>query len=1426
MDLRERTISRISFTKALRSLNALMDQEKSSTVEIKSAFEGLERRYQELEEISKKILEEMFIAEDIEDEDLEKTSEENLRYESQFLTARCMFEERMASIQEKAQSVSSSGNSTSRARCNLPKVELAKFSGDIREWLKFWSLFSKIHEDTGLRDEDKFQYLMQSMVPGSRAADLVNSYPPVGENYQKAIEGLTKRFGREDLQIEVYVRELLQLVLENAVAKKKVILASLYDRIESYIRALETLGVTTDKCAAMLYPLVESSLPEDLLRVWQRSNSAAENGNVGKASNVSKTRLDGLIRFLESEVQNELRISMAVKGFDIGGKPERERKAEKNLPSARNLLASVVKEDKCVFCEKTNHMSEQCFKAEKMPLSEKQEAAKIKRVCFGCLKSGHLKKHCRSKLKCSKCGKRHVDIMCPGRRSRPSSRSDSESSVSAVNIPKECALASSAEIPATFMQTLRVRVRNEVKDVVVRALIDTGSQNSYVLSKLAEKLDYKPHGQQDMVHLLFGGSKSDVATHQKFQVRVGNLDGTYWCNFEALGDKVICSNVPCVKRGAWLEELKKRDIIMSDVDSEEECVSILIGADIAGKLLTGRLHQTESGLTAVETHLGWTLMGKMPPKENAENKENLAVLSISMLTKDVDIKDLWSLDVIGINDPIDHKSRKDHNIQVEQNFKESIVKNPEGRYEVKLPWLDYHPELKDNKSMAMQRLEKMVKKLREMQKFQEYDGIFREWLHEGIIEQVPAQEMDNWGVYLPHRPVFKEEATTKTRPIFDASAGSPSLNSCLERGPNLIEEVVDILLRFREGKIGVISDIKKAFLQISIDPVDRDFLRFLWYDAQGNLIMFRHCRVVFGVCSSPFMLGATISLHLENYLKSIESERGIFVSEYFYISKLKRSFYVDNCVASVDNFEQLADFKCKAKSVMETGLFDLRGWEYTHDNLNNVCGVLGLKWDKENDTLALNISNIEKVAVDKITKRVILSVAHRIFDPLGFVCPISLGPKILLQEAWAAKIGWDEEVNESIKKRFLVWIKELTKLSEVKIPRCMLGVNQSETDVEVSLHTFVDASKLAYAVVIFLRIQKGCDVQLRFVQAKTKVTPAKKGDTGNSISIPRLELLAATIGARLTRHILNAMDFKIDKVFYWSDSSTVITWINREDNWSVFVANRIKEIRNISEVKQWRHIPGNMNPADLPSRGCTVDQLLESRWWEGPDWLKKNEESWPNFPDQNIDETEVLSELKRSKIQNSALIALASSDRENMFSRYSSFSKATKVMGWIKRFIFNCENSALRREENFLTAKECREAERSLLKMIQREKFNGVTDEKIRELMPFMDSDGVIRTRSKISFREDNFDFRCPIILPEKDHLIECLIREKHIDLKHAGVTITLAVLREKFWIIKGRKVVRKVIQKCVDCRRHDAKAIETNTPPLPLNRVRKCSQH
>ncbi|XP_035205737.1 uncharacterized protein LOC118180775 [Stegodyphus dumicola] len=146
----------------------------------------------------------------------------------------------------------------------LPKLELRKFDGEIKEWLFFWSQFEKIDKDTTIYDSDKFQYLLQATVEGSRARKVIESFPPTSANYPKAIECLKARFGRNDLQVEVYVRELLKLVLRNANSSNSCNnLCALYDNLEQQIQALETLGVTTDKSAALLYPLVESCLPED-----------------------------------------------------------------------------------------------------------------------------------------------------------------------------------------------------------------------------------------------------------------------------------------------------------------------------------------------------------------------------------------------------------------------------------------------------------------------------------------------------------------------------------------------------------------------------------------------------------------------------------------------------------------------------------------------------------------------------------------------------------------------------------------------------------------------------------------------------------------------------------------------------------------------------------------------------------------------------------------------------------------------------------------------------------------------------------------------------------------------------------------------------------------------------------------------------------
>ena len=323
----------------------------------------------------------------------------------------------------------------------------------------------------------------------------------------------------------------------------------------------------------------------------------------------------------------------------------------------------------------------------------------------------------------------------------------------------------------------------------------------------------------------------------------------------------------------------------------------------------------------------------------------------------------------------------------------------------------------------------------------EYEEVLEDWLRTGIIEEMPLSQRDE-GHYLPHRPVVKENSTTKLRPVFDASArgqGRPSLNQCLEKGTNLIEIIPALLLRFRFHHVGVIADIKRAFLQVSLGKEDRDFFRFLWVNAVGDLRILRHARVAFGVTSSPFLLGAVIDFHLKRCI--VEAEQNEWLDRDI-IEKLRKSFYIDNCVTSLPDHNALRLLMKKATEVFADAKFELRGWEYSDPDLEGPANTaaLGLSWDKKEDTLA--VVNMSVVKDGVITRRTILSVAHRLFDPIGFTCPVSVCPKLLLQQCWALKGEWDEEVPDDVRKGFLRWLQDLPLLQEVKIPRWLMGVSE------------------------------------------------------------------------------------------------------------------------------------------------------------------------------------------------------------------------------------------------------------------------------------------------------------------------------------------------------------------------------------------------
>jgi hypothetical protein len=238
------------------------------------------------------------------------------------------------------------------------------------------------------------------------------------------------------------------------------------------------------------------------------------------------------------------------------------------------------------------------------------------------------------------------------------------------------------------------------------------------------------------------------------------------------------------------------------------------------------------------------------------------------------------------------------------------------------------------------------------------------------------------------------------------------------------------------------------------------------------------------------------------------------------------------------------------------------------------------------------------------------------------------------------KGDWDQEVPGDVKNDFLLWLRELPLLEEVRIPRWLKEIEESV--VNCSLHAFCDASKAAYAAAVFVRTEYSTFVQVQLVQAKSRVAPLKQ------LTIPRLELLSATIGARLAVSAEKEIEQGKPSIFFWSESSTVIVWIQREGSWGVFLWNRIQEIRSLMRKETWRHVPGAMNPADLPSRGCSFRQLLDARWWEGPPWLKLPPEDWPSG--ESPPDEDVVMQERRKVVVSSPLC------KEDKFDRYYVFS--------------------------------------------------------------------------------------------------------------------------------------------------------------------------
>ena len=733
--------------------------------------------------------------------------------------------------------------------------------------------------------------------------------------------------------------------------------------------------------------------------------------------------------------------------------------------------------DQCRYCEK-RHWSDKCPKYRTIEERKKQ----LKGSCYKCLKTGHMSKDCKRNKACVHCGEVNTDhrSLCPKKYTASVSSAHLTEEMDELERAGACTeenvLVSSGEM--VLMQTAKAEIMNPNKCTgnQARILLDSGSQRTYVTESLAEKLQLTRENEEEIKLVTFMSDKPKIVktTQRKLRIKLNN--GQYL--------DINANIVPVISGTVQRKALKLfssnnldhlvRSLEMADaipLETESSAVEVLIGSDYYLDIIFSQKIEVQPGLYLLASKLGWILTGRTSEIDSQMNESNMLILTYrtnatktSVFTSlddatpaKPDLEDFWKTESIGVYD----NPRTTNEVKVTKNFKETI-NFENGRYQITWPWKNETLDLSVNREL-IGRLRSTVSRMKNKPDLmKQYDAILQDQFDKGVIEKVNSTFADGATHYLPHHAVINPmKPTTKLRIVYDASAKTrkenKSLNECLYRGAVMLNDLCGLLMRFRLNSIAIVADIEKAFLQIGLQPDQRDVTRFIWLkdytQAQvdsDNIQEYRFCRVPFGVISSPFLLGATIDNHLDLYGNELAK-------------KLKDDIYVDNLITGANRVEGAVDLYYGAKKIFKDASMNLREWSSNSRVLNHIfefsdragCDsvkVLGHTWNVESDSISLKEpTNILKS--QNLSKRNVLKELSSVFDPLGLISPLLLKGKLFLQSLWSKHLNWDDVINS---EEMAVWSaisSDLRKLSDYQISRSISG-NDKNKNVKSRLLCF------------------------------------------------------------------------------------------------------------------------------------------------------------------------------------------------------------------------------------------------------------------------------------------------------------------------------------------------------------------------------------
>lgn len=1294
----------------------------------------------------------------------------------------------------------------------LPKIEIKPFDGNIENWISFIQLFESLVHNREMSNVEKLHYLLSS-VKGT-AYNIIKNFPLSDGSYPDAYNALHKYYNRKRQIAFTYYGKILNC--ESIKSKTSFELERVHRTFTETLSNLDKYQLPDKNF--MLFHLLWSKLDRYTREAFQLEFNSDE-----------IPLYEDLLNFIE-KTYRALDVSniKSSSSHNIGISTNNFHKGKSS--------SYVVASQSCLCCAGKQHNLESCNKFLNLSVQSRFDFVKERKLCLLCFSPSHLVKGCRSGFKCEKCNYSHNSLLHFD--SKQVNKSADE------NWNKNIVLTSTNKTDNVLFGTAKVLVTDCDGNLkAVRVLLDCASASNFVSESCAHSLGLLVKSNH---HTVSGIGNVEANTLGSVSCQVRSMNSEFNFDVEAFVLPSICSEQPMqhIESSSWSHLI---GLTLADPDfNHPGPIDMLLNADIfSSSLLPGLRHGRAGQPHALNTSFGWILMGGCDStyyKSHAHcEMQSKNCFFVSNLSLDNSLKRFWELENIGPQ----HKILSKEDQLCEEYFTQQHRRTPEGRFVVPLPFVEPldRPCFENTRAIALKRFSSIEKKLQLNPEYRKaYVAFMKDYETCHHLEQVEPPVVDK-GLfyYIPHHGILRPESvSTPLRVVFDASCSDStgkSLNHTLLPGPKLQTNIFDLLIRFRWHAIVFTGDVKQMYRQILVPEADADYQRILWRPSINEPVRdYRLRTVTYGVSSAPYQALRTIAQLAQE--ASTDYPLGSAV--------LTRDIFVDDVVSGADSISEAIELRSQLCQILSSGGFDLRKWTSNHrdffvglstsdlysedfkrfEDISDVSlKILGLSWLSHSDCFRFKVF----VENRRCTKRTILSELSRIYDPLGFLGPVTFYLKYLVQLLWISGVSWDEDAPETVVSEWLRFKSQLSMLSAISIPRRMVS-----SFVVLQIHGFSDASERGMCGIIFVRVvdADGC-CSVYFCASRCKLAPLRK------LSIPRLELQAAVLLSDLMTAVVEALSpfHTIIHRFAWSDSTVTLSWIKScPSRWKTYVANRVSHIQERVAPELWRHVGSLDNPADVGSRGILPSDLVEqSLWWNGPSWLSRPEAEWP-----------VLSSAADSAFaeDEQKILTLVTSVDSNVcdqiLNNFSSFSKVKRVLAYVFRFLLNSRPKRLEPKlVGALSPSEIRSSFMFFIKHVQRSAFSAEIDKlksgfpnslpkSLRKLAPFLDEAGHLRVGGRLAHASVDFETKHALLLPRDNRLTYLIIDEYHRKFMHPGAQTLQNLLAQHFWILSPKRAIRAVVSQCTKCFRVNPKPapapIMGNLPEYRVNQIKPFS--